>query len=377
MDIQTFLSQFDCDFFTGVPDSALRPLCDYLINEKGISSEHVIAANEGNCTGLAAGVYLATGKIPIVYLQNSGIGNIINPVASLMNGAVYAIPCVFLVGWRGEPGTKDEPQHQFQGRATLPMLEAAGITPFVISSQTDESELQAFVSQASNRLAEGEQVAFVFRRDALSVPEKRKYANPYSLPRERAIERIVKAVGRDVVIASTGKISRELFEIRERAGEPHCQDFLTVGSMGHTSSIALGIALKKPEVRVWCLEGDGSFLMHMGAAAVVGRMKPDNLVHVVLNNESHESVGGMPTAVSHVDLCGIARACGYEKVYSTSQIDNLSDLLGQVEAERRLTFLEVKIAIGARKDLGRPTISPQDNASAFMRYLASLGNKEK
>lgn len=378
MDVKMILDRLDGDFFTGVPDSALGPLCDFLLREKGISTQHLIAANEGNCVGLAAGAYLATGKIPVVYLQNSGIGNLINPVASLLNDAIYGIPCLFLVGWRGEPGTRDEPQHVFQGKVTLGLLEAAGITPFVIGAETDRQGLAGCLDQVSGLLAAKKQVALVFRRDALDAGEKALYANPYSLPREQAIRQIAAAAGPDALVASTGKISRELFELREGAGQPHCQDFLTVGSMGHTSSIALGLALRKPAVRVWCLEGDGSFLMHMGAAAVAGSMRPKNLVHVVLNNQAHESVGGMPTPLSNTDLRGVARACGYEAVYQAKDSDTLAGLLEQARGTRRLTFLEVKVAMGSRQDLGRPTIPPKENAKRFMEYLEGFHDlKEK
>lgn len=373
MDITKFMEQFSSDFFTGVPDSLLRPLCDYIIEEKGISSNHVIAANEGNCAALAAGYYLATSRIPIVYLQNSGIGNIINPVVSLMNEEIYGIPCIFFVGWRGEPEIKDEPQHSYQGKITIKLLEDVGITTFVLGGDTTEENLGNFLRNSKQILKQGKQVAFVFRKGTLEGGAyKNNYGNAYQLLREEAISCITEISKGDIIVSSTGKISRELFEIRERERQPHCYDFLTVGSMGHSSSIALGIAMEKVNTRIWCLEGDGSFLMHMGAAGVIGNIKPNNFIHVVFNNESHESVGGMPTVAATINLCGVALECGYHNVYCIDTIQKLKDVLKKVVVENILTFIEIKVRIGSREDLGRPTIVVGDNKKAFMEYLQNL-----
>ena len=233
-----FLNSFE--FFTGVPDSQLRPLCDYLMQKYGISDKHVIAANEGNAVALAAGYHLATGKVPVVYMQNSGIGNVVNPVASLLNDKVYAIPCVFIVGWRGEPGVHDEPQHIYQGEVTIKLLEDMDIQTFVISKQTTEEEVLAQLQAWQDRLAAGKQVAFVVKKGALQFDEKVKYQNKNDMSREEIIRHIVAATGEDPIVSTTGKASRELFEIREANGQGHGYDFLTVGSMGHSSSIALG-----------------------------------------------------------------------------------------------------------------------------------------
>lgn len=265
MNVDALFKQLDKEFFTGVPDSLLRPVCDYLMKEKGISHEHVIAANEGNCVGMAAGYYLATGKIPVVYLQNSGIGNIANPVISLLNQQVYEIPCLFLVGWRGEPGMKDEPQHSFQGMITHQLLSDIGVVPFTIRETTSPEELDCIFQQVHSLLDKGRQAALVFTADSLVNSEKQIYKNEFLLKRERAIQMILERTGEDVIVASTGKISREVFEVREQRGEEHQKDFLTVGSMGHSSSVALGIALARPDRRIWCLDGDGALLMHMGA----------------------------------------------------------------------------------------------------------------
>lgn len=362
-----FLRQFE--FFTGVPDSLLKPLCDWLITEYGVSENHIIAANEGNAAALAAGYHLATGKIPVVYMQNSGIGNVINPLASLMNDKVYGIPCVFIVGWRGEPGVHDEPQHIYQGEVTLKLLEDMDVRTFVIDKDTAEEDAIRQLEEWMPLLGAGKQVAFVVKKGALEFDKKVKYANDGKMLREEIIRRIVAVSACDPIISTTGKASRELFEIREARGEGHERDFLTVGSMGHSSSIALEIALQKPERRIWCIDGDGAFLMHMGSVALIGSNKPKNLVHVVINNSAHETVGGMPTVASDIDVTAIARACGYPNAVSVADIDALNSALVAAKESCELSLIEVKCSIGARSDLGRPTTTAMENKVNFMNYL--------
>lgn len=360
------------DFYTGVPDSQLKALCDYLMHTYGIDPRHhIIAANEGGCAAIAAGYYLSTGRVPVVYMQNSGQGNVINPAASLLNEQVYAIPMLFIVGWRGEPGIHDEPQHVFQGEITLKLLEDLGIPAFVIDSDTTEQAVAEAMNGFRDILTAGGQAAFVIRKNALSFGGKVCYKNDYLMTREEIIRHIVRVSGEDPVVSTTGKASRELFEIREAAGRGHQYDFLTVGSMGHSSSIALGIAIQKPGVKVWCLDGDGAMLMHMGAAAVIGAAAPENLVHVVINNGAHETVGGMPTVAKNADLVGIAKSCGYPRAVRVRTFEELDEALLSAKAGRLLTFIEVKAAIGARSDLGRPTTAPQENKAGFMAYLKS------
>ena len=358
-----------CDFFSGVPDSQLKALCDYLTDTYGISEKHIIAANEGNAVALAAGHYMATGKIPLVYMQNSGIGNIINPVASLLNDKVYAIPCVFVVGWRGEPGVKDEPQHIFQGEVTVTLLRDMDIDVFVIGPETTAEEAVSFMENSRERLAAGKSVAFVVRKGAMTYEGKPDYRNAYAMKREEIIKRITEAAGQDVIVSTTGKASRELFEIREAAGDIHGRDFLTVGSMGHSSSVALAVALEKKRTRVWCIDGDGAALMHMGAMAVIGANKPDNLVHIVINNGAHETVGGMPTVAGSVDLQKIAAGCGYPSVMLAADEPSLQAALEKAKTANCLTFIEVRSAIGSRSDLGRPTLTARENIVNFMNYL--------
>lgn len=367
-----FLKRFE--FFAGVPDSQLRPLCDYLIENYGVDGKrHVICANEGNCVATAAGYYLVTGKIPLVYMQNSGEGNIINPVASLLNDKVYGIPMVFVIGWRGEPGVHDEPQHIFQGEVTLKLLEDMGISYFVIDKSISEEEVEKQLDDWQSVLVEGKQVAFVVKKGALEFDGKVTYKNGYSLKREEAIKRIIRFTGTDPVISTTGKASRELFEAREEDGEGHGFDFLTVGSMGHSSSIAFGVAEALPQKKVWCIDGDGAALMHMGAMAVIGAYKPKNLVHIVIDNGAHETVGGMPTVAGKIDLKKIAEGCGYPKVVFADSEKDLDKALLAAKNANELTLIVVKCAIGARDNLGRPTTTAKDNKKAFMQTIGSLG----
>lgn len=369
MRVEDFVKILGADFYTGVPDSQLKALCDYLMDTFGISREHhIIAANEGNCVGLAAGYNLATGKIPVVYMQNSGEGNIINPVASLLNDKVYAIPVIFVIGWRGEPGVHDEPQHIYQGEVTIKLLEDMGIRSFVIRKETSVQELSEVMTEYKALLASGKDVSFVIAKGALTYDKKIEYKNDHKMSREEIIRHIVKAAGNDMIVSTTGKASRELFEIREQEHMDHGHDFLTVGSMGHSSSIALGIALQS-ERKVWCIDGDGAALMHMGSLAVTGANKPQNLVHIVINNSAHETVGGMPTVADSIDLTAVAAACGYPCTACVDSADALDTALKEAGGKNSLSFIEVKCAIGARGDLGRPTSTPLENKEAFIREL--------
>lgn len=373
MKVEKLIEIIGSDFYTGVPDSQLKALCNYLINTYGIDPHHhVIAANEGNCTALAAGYHLATGKVPVVYMQNSGEGNIINPVASLLSDKVYAIPMIFIIGWRGEPGVYDEPQHIYQGEVTIKLLEDMDIRSFVIGKDTTVEEVKAVMDEYRKDLASGKDVAFVIRKGALSYDEKVKYKNENTMLREEIIHHIVKISGADPIVSTTGKASRELFETRVANNQSHKYDFLTVGSMGHSSSIALGVALNKPNTKVWCIDGDGAALMHMGAMAVIGANKPENFIHIVINNGAHETVGGMPTVASEIDMVAIAKACGYEYVLTVDNFDALDRELNDAKKRCGLSFIEVKSSIGARDDLGRPTTTALENKQNFMEYLQTL-----
>jgi len=376
MKTEDFVKALDTDFFAGVPDSLLGPLCDCLYESYGVSEKHIVAANEGNAVALAAGHYIATGRKGTVYMQNSGIGNALNPIVSLLNEKIYGIPVIFVVGWRGEPGVHDEPQHIYQGEVTIKLLEDMDIATFVIGKDTTDAEVESVMAEFRKVLAQGKDVAFVVRKGGLSYDGKVAYKNDNTMVREEIIRHIVAVSGEDPIVSTTGKASRELFEIREANGQAHKYDFLTVGSMGHSSSIALGVALNKPEKKIWCIDGDGAVLMHMGAMAVVGANAPKNLVHVVINNSAHESVGGMPTVAAKMDLVAIARACGYPKAVSVETFEALDRELNSARTAKELTFIEVKCSIGARDNLGRPTTTALEIKREFMRYLKSRINND-
>ena len=371
MKVNQFIEIIGADFYTGVPDSQLKALCNYLIDTYGTDPKHhVIAANEGNAAALAAGYHLATGKVPVVYMQNSGEGNIINPAASLLNDKVYAIPVIFVIGWRGEPGIHDEPQHIYQGEVTVRLLEDMDIASFLVGKETTGEELKEAMSRFAPLLEAGKDVAFVIRKGALTDAPKVEYKNSNTMTREAIIQHIVKATGEDPIVSTTGKASRELFETRVANGQGHQYDFLTVGSMGHASSIALGVALNRPEKKIWCIDGDGAMLMHMGAMAVIGKIRPENLVHIVINNGAHETVGGMPTVAADIDVVAIAKACGYPEAVSVASFDDLDSALEKAAEGKGLRLIEVKCSIGARDDLGRPTTTARDNKEGFMAYLS-------
>ena len=378
MDANVLLEQLDSDFFCGVPDSQLRTFVDALYSKYGVYNDHhIIAANEGNAVGIAAGYHLATGKIPVVYMQNSGEGNIVNPVASLLNDKVYGIPAIFIVGWRGEPGVHDEPQHIYQGEITKELLTLLDIKSTVISSETGAEELKEAMETFCGLLDTGKQVAFIIRKGALKYegPKAEKKGNG-DLVREDVIRSITKISGSDPVISTTGKASRELFEIRTRDNSTHATDFLTVGSMGHCSSIALSVATFKPETVVWIIDGDGAVLMHMGALPVIAGVRPGNLIHVVINNGSHETVGGQPTAAHSLKLAGIALDCGYTRASTVSSTDDLENALKEArsvaEGKQGPVMIEVNCGLGSRADLGRPTTTAMENKVNFMDYLSGL-----
>ena len=371
MKVESFVKILGTDFYTGVPDSQLKALCNYLISQYGIDGKHhIIAANEGNCSALAAGYHLATGNVPVVYMQNSGEGNIINPAASLLSSKVYAIPVIFVIGWRGEPGIHDEPQHIFQGEVTIKLLDDMEIASFVVTKDTTEEDLETKMEEFRTILSQGKDVAFVIKKDALTYNHTVKYKNTNIMIREEIIRHIVNISGEDPIVSTTGKASRELFEIRVANRQSHKYDFLTVGSMGHSSSIALGVAINKPNTKIWCIDGDGAVLMHMGAMAVIGANKPQNMIHIVINNEAHETVGGMPTVASQIDLVAIAKACGYPYAICVDNYEALDAELRAAKKRNRLSLIEVKCSIGARDTLGRPTTTAIENKQNFMTYLA-------
>lgn len=369
MKAETFLKILQANFFVGVPDSQLKALCNLLLDTYGVNpNHHIIAANEGNCVALAAGHYLATGKPAVVYMQNSGEGNAVNPIASLLK--IYGIPVIFIIGWRGEPGVHDEPQHVYQGEMTLPLLDVLGIPYYVMAKESNDADVRKARERFAETLTNGESVAFVIRKEALQYDGKITVENVGQMKREDILREILRVAKGDVIVSTTGKTSREIFELREANGEGHANDFLTVGSMGHSSSIALGIALAKPARKVWCIDGDGAVLMHMGALAVIGAYKPKNLIHVIVNNGAHESVGGMPTVMRDIDLLAVAAGCGYGNVVRVDSNEELTRALEIAKLKGELTLMEVRSAVGSRANLGRPTIAPEENMCEFMESLS-------
>ena len=363
--------QAGIDFYTGVPDSFLKGLCNELFDRFGTrGGKHTVAHNEGGAVGLCAGHYLASGRPALCYMQNSGLGNAVNPLASLMDGEVYRMPCLLVIGWRGEPGTKDEPQHVTQGKITLGQLELMNIPYQILNAEdTDEAAEEKFHALQAET-ARGRVAALVVRKGALTTARKPSYGNGYRMTREEALRVILAEAGeRDVFVCTTGKLSREVFEIREARGEGHEKDFLTVGSMGHASMIALQIAREKPDRRVWCLDGDGAVMMHLGAMPLIGEKQPANLIHAVINNGAHETVGGMPVCSGQLNLTGLAEAAGYAGCGSAEDPEELRRLARRAEQERGPILLEIRCANGARADLGRPTTTPVQNRDALMACL--------
>jgi len=357
------------DCFCGVPDSLLKDFCAY-VTDNVSSDRHTITANEGNAIGLAAGHYLATGKPALVYMQNSGIGNCVNPLLSLTDEEVYNIPLLMLIGWRGEPDKKDEPQHVKQGKVTDKLLDAMGIKYEILPEDFEQAE--PLINNAFKYMSETKQpVAFIIRKGLFEkYTLKNKKTTPYELRREEAIETVLKALSfEDVIVSTTGHISREVYETRNRLGQSHKQDFLTVGSMGHSSSIALGIALEKPDRNVYSLDGDGAFLMHMGSVAVNASKGLDNFKHIIFNNEAHDSVGSQPTTASNADLSQIALNSGYKRVYSVNTKEELQKVLTEFIQKKCTALLEIKVKCGAREDLGRPKEKPKENKKIFMENL--------
>jgi len=357
------------DFFAGVPDSLLKNLCAY-ITDNAPAENHIISANEGSATGLATGYHLATGKIPMIYMQNSGEGNMVNPLMSIADPDVYSIPMLIVIGWRGEPGVHDEPQHVKQGKVTCDLLDAMKVPYEVLSDK--EEDLPVQFEKAYKYIKENNaQYAFVIRKGTFdeyklvnNIPVEGK------MSREEAIEKIMlSADDRTAFVSTTGMISRELYEQRDKHNMSHERDFLTVGGMGHASQIALAIAMQKKDRQVYCLDGDGASIMQMGGMATIGSRKPSNYVHFVLNNGAHDSVGGQPTVGRQIDFCEIAEGCGYENVVKVTTPEELNAVLGDAETKEKLTFVEVFVTKGARKDLGRPKSTPVENKIALMKFL--------
>ncbi len=364
------LTQSGVGYYTGVPDSLLKAFCAYVTDNTEPNS-HVIAANEGAAIGLAIGNYLATAQVPLVYMQNSGLGNTINPLTSLADPKVYGIPMLLLIGWRGEPGVKDEPQHIKQGEVTLDMLEAIGVAYDVIDQS--EADITGVISRAvESAKQENRPRAIVVKKGTFSSYklQSKSESEYFGWSREEAIKAIIDSLDTDdIVVSTTGMPSREVFEYREQLGHGHQRDFLTVGGMGHASQIAAGIAAQKPNRRVICIDGDGAALMHMGSLAITGKSGLTNFTHIILNNGAHDSVGGQPTVGFDIDFVAIARACGYAAADSCKNASEVMNAVKFILEHDGPSLLEICVDKGNRADLGRPTVSPSENRDVFSAFV--------
>ena len=357
------------DYFAGVPDSLLKDLCA-CISDKSSKGANIITANEGNAVALCAGHYLATGRVGAAYMQNSGLGNAVNPLLSLTDPEVYSIPVLLIIGWRGEPGVNDEPQHRKQGEITCRMLETMNIGYEIIGPDS-----KASMKKAVESLKESKPYALVIRKGTFSSYKAPQQPNEWIMKREQALDIILsKTAQDDIIVSTTGKTSREVFELREKNGQDHGNDFLTVGSMGHTSSIAYGIA-SGTDQNVYCIDGDGSFIMHMGALAVIGSNPLPNFKYIINDNGSHESVGGQPTCSPRLDLPSILRGFGFEEVYEASDEKMLSEMMDSMK-EEGMKALIIKTNVGSRPDLGRPNLSPKENKKVFTERIKQNKNGE-
>lgn len=364
-------------FYAGVPDSLLKQLSSHIMANLP-PERHIITANEGAAVGVAIGHYLRTGQIPVVYMQNSGIGNSINPLLSLADSDVYGIPMLIIMGWRGQPGTHDEPQHVKQGRIMTGLIESMEF-PFAIL-QKDEVEGFRTVDTLLNTATEkSTPVVLLVEKDTFFTPENgvEPIALANELPsREHALTTLAGIIGRNAAIVSTtGMVSRELFEYRQSLKTDNAKDFLTVGGMGHAASIAQGLALADPTSEVWCFDGDGALLMHAGTMAVIAKSSLTNFFHIVFNNGVHDSVGGQPTAISGVRIPDLAIASGYNFAIGLQSIDELATSIEDARDAGGPAMIEIQVCPGARSNLGRPTLTPKESKERFMELVNGKGHE--
>ena len=352
------------NFFTGVPDSLLKELC-LCIKNSCSNQRNIIAANEGNAIALACGYNIATGNIGVVYMQNSGIGNAVNPLLSLADEKVYEIPMLLIIGYRGEPGIKDEPQHIKQGELTLPILDTLGIKYLIVNEDYQEQikECRKYINQTNKS------IALIIKKDTFSKYDKDiDNDNHNVITREEALDIIIKNIDDDeYIVSTTGKTSREIFEIREKYNQIHSNDFLTVGSMGHTSSLALGISLFT-EKNIYCIDGDGAFIMHMGGLAIAIQNAKNNFKYILINNGCHESVGRQPTIANYLNFEKILEGFGFEKVIIVNNLEELNKSIKILKNKGKIALI-INTNDKSRKELGRPTTVPKENKKMFQKKL--------
>lgn len=366
------LIKLEIDFFTGVPDSLLKDICGFITDETP-KERSIISANEGGAIGLAMGYNMSTSKIPLVYMQNSGFGNTINPLLSLADPKVYGVPMLLLVGWRGEPNIKDEPQHVKQGEVSEILLQSLNIPYSIISSETEN--FSSVLNEAVDVMkSQSSPYVILVRKGTFEKYSlKNEKETSYDLNREGAVKKIIDLINKeDIVVSTTGKTSREVFEYREEIGDGHEKDFLTVGGMGHTNQIALGIAIGKPNRAVYCIDGDGAVLMHTGSLGIIGDIAPFNFKHIIINNGAHDSVGGQPTIGFDIDFRKIAEGFNYKETFQIKMLNEFDEIFESFKKSSGPSLLEILVNKGARKDLGRPTISPKENKNNFESFLKKV-----
>ena len=366
------LTDYGVTFFTGVPDSYLNGFCDYALTKCG--DRNIIAANEGNAIGIAAGHYFASEEIPLVYMQNSGMGNSVNPLVSLVDKDVYAVPMLLLIGWRGQGNTElNHPQHKLQGEITPGLLDMMHI-PYSILSDNDD-EFERVVEKAVKYCRETRQpYGLISPKGVMAAANKPNNKDDvYPMSREEAIEVILANMPADTVYAATtGRATRELFFLREKRNEPKIHDFLNVGAMGHASSVALGIAMEKPDRHVVVLDGDSAVMMHMGAMTMVSKLSIPNFMHIVLNNGAHESVGGQPSAGHLIDFTAIADACGYATVHHPVTTEaELVDAIKILKGYGRASFIDCRIHKGLSRKLPPIVFDHREAIDALTKDLNS------
>ncbi|NQU79389.1 phosphonopyruvate decarboxylase [Candidatus Woesearchaeota archaeon] len=368
-DLWNIFRKNDITFFTGVPDSTFKSWMSFLNDMHGEGLTNIIACNECEAIAAAAGFHLASGKLGVAYMQNAGEGKIVNPITSLADPEVYSIPLLLLIGWRGEPGKSDEPQHKKMGRVTLPILETLEIPYRILPEDIDEAA-SVIAEMKKTALDNHAPAAIIIKKGTMEKYEARKECKTsYEMSREDAIKAIIDCLdGSEAIVSTTGKASRELFEYRVAKGDTP-RDFYTVGSMGCCASIALGIALQKPDKKVFVFDGDGAVIMQMGALATTGHYKPKNFYHIVFDNQSYDSTGGQPTISDTINFEQVAVACGYVSAKTVETKEQLMSALDLMKVAEGPSMLIIKVNKGARKDLGRPTTTPIENKEAFMAFL--------
>ena len=368
-DIFLQLEKLDINVITGVPDSTLKQFCDGILLA-GTRFQHYVTANEGAAVGLAVGSYLASRRPACVYMQNSGIGNAVNPLASLANGDVYGIPMLFIFGWRGEPGVKDEPQHVFQGKITGELLDTLAVPYAVIDNETTIGQLEEIFERVKGAFAELKQYALVVKKGTFEKEESFSWENGNEMGREQVLGKLLESLpGEACIVSTTGKISRELYEQSNRLYGNHDSIFMTVGGMGHASMIAFGIARNRPDKKVVCIDGDGAALMHMGALPFIASQAPENFYHIVINNQAHESVGAMPTGCRQTDFASIAKAAGYVGAEKVEDFQGIKSMGEEIAVRKGPLFYEIPVSLGSRADLSRPKETARENKEVFMRGL--------